>query len=161
MAPSTTYFGTQKPANPQQMLSREVGFTLIELMIVVSIIAILLMLAIPTYSNYTIRTKIGEALSVANSAKIAVASACQEDLTIDPLTSNRAGYSFDPSTYVASVVLAGPCTAPTITVTTQNTGAQLDPVLTITGELVDGSGRTSWTCVSSGLNIHLPQTCRS
>ena len=161
MAPSATCFGAQKPINNQKMLSREVGFTLIELMIVVSIIAILLMLAIPTYSNYTTRTKIGEALSVGTSAKTAVTSACQEDLTIDPLTAGLAGYSFVASNYVASVVVAGPCTAPTITITTHNTGAQTDPVLTLSAEVTAGSGRTTWTCVSSGLNSHVPDTCRS
>ncbi len=161
MAPSVTYYRAQKLINKQKKLSKGDGFTLVELMIVVAIIAIILTLAIPTYTNYSIRAKIGEALSVANAAKTAVASTCQEDLTIDPLTASRAGYGFEPATYVASIVLGGPCTDPTITVTTQNTGAQLDPVLTITGELVDGSGRTSWTCVSSGLNVHLPATCRS
>jgi len=50
-------------------LSKEDGFTLIELMIVVAIIAIILMLALPVYADYAIRTKIVEALSVANAAK--------------------------------------------------------------------------------------------
>ena len=48
------------------------GFTLIELMIVIAIIAILLALAIPAYQDYTIRTKVGESLSVMASAKLAV-----------------------------------------------------------------------------------------
>ena len=49
------------------------GFTLIELMIVVAIIGILAAVAIPAYQDYTIRAKVSEGLSVAGSAKVAVA----------------------------------------------------------------------------------------
>ncbi|MBT8053088.1 MAG: prepilin-type N-terminal cleavage/methylation domain-containing protein, partial [Gammaproteobacteria bacterium] len=41
------------------------GFTLIELMIVIAIVAILLALALPAYQDYTIRAKVTEGLSVA------------------------------------------------------------------------------------------------
>ena len=68
------------------------GFTLIELMIVIAVIAILLSLAVPVYSNYSTRAKIAEGMSVAAAAKTATRAACQEDLrpgfarTIIPLT---------------------------------------------------------------------------
>lgn len=85
---------------------QQAGFTLMEMMIVVAIIAIIVMLAIPAYQDYSIRAKISESLAVAAAAKTAITETCQ----INPLTTpsnSAAGYSFTASNYVATVIIGG------------------------------------------------------
>lgn len=137
------------------------GFTLIELMIVIAIIAILVALALPAYQDYTIRTKVTEGLSVAAAAKLAVSETCQSDPTVAP-TNATTGYNFSPSPYVNTVVVGGTCAAPTVTISTLNTGAATEVNLLLTGGFTADSGRITWACTTAqGETRHVPATCRS
>ncbi|WP_090896160.1 pilin [Azotobacter beijerinckii] len=86
------------------------GFTLIELMIVVAIIGILAAVAIPQYQDYTIKSKLGNALTSVDSLKTAVALCAQETgaLTACDAGSNGipAAADFTATKEVASVVVA-------------------------------------------------------
>ena len=143
------------------------GFTLIELMIVIAIIAILLALAIPAYQDYTVRTKVGEGFSVGAAAKLAVSETCQTDPTLTPAADgSNLGYSFEPSQYVDGVTFAGGCETadpPFIQISTSNTGALeiagADVTLNLAGNIQNG--RIDWTCTAdTGVDRHVPSTCR-
>jgi prepilin-type N-terminal cleavage/methylation domain-containing protein len=142
------------------MLGFTGGFTLIELMIVVAIIAIILTLGLPVYHDYAIRSKVGEALGSAAAAKTAVASICLAQPTIPAITEAITGYQFPaPTQYVASISLSGPCTQPVITIATRNTRATPNPVITLTGRL--DAGRMEFNCATSGIFQHVPFDCRN
>jgi type IV pilus assembly protein PilA len=136
------------------------GFTLIELMIVIAIIAVLVSLALPTYQDFTVRTRVSEGLSVAGAAKVAVAETCMTDPSISP-TNATTGYAFAGSKYVRSVVISHTCAEPWIVIRTRNTGAPTNIVLSLDGYLDSGSGRVEWNCHQvGGEDRHIPQSCR-
>lgn len=137
------------------------GFTLIELIIAVAVITIILAMAVPAFSNYSIRVIIVQSLSVASSAKTSIIFACQEDPTLTNLSKQAVGLNFKATTYIYNIEIGGDCNTPTIKLTTQATGAQPDPVLTITGDFTGDTRRMTWLCVSDGLNAHVPKSCQS
>lgn len=67
---------------PKRLSTRQSGFTLIELMIVIAIIGILAAVALPAYQDYTVRAKASELLLAA--------SACRTTIT-EVYQSGRAG----------------------------------------------------------------------
>ena len=66
------------------------GFTLIELMIVIAIVAILVALAVPAYKDYTIRAKVAECVNSAAVAKLQI-SEYRETVGSYPPNADSAG----------------------------------------------------------------------
>src|SRR5712672_3348951 len=84
------------------MKTLQKGFTLIELMIVVAIIAILAAIALPAYQDYTVRAKVTEPVVAADACKNSVAEFYESRGQL-PSNFASSGCSSDSSTYVASL----------------------------------------------------------
>ena len=67
------------------------GFSLLELMIVISLIGILTAMAVPSYQQYSKRARFAEVIATAEVYKTAIALALQEGIPMDELTNGVYG----------------------------------------------------------------------
>src|SRR5690554_1460621 len=141
------------------MRKMQQGFTLIELMIVVAIIGILAAIAIPAYQDYTARSQMSEAMSLASGVRTAVSEAYQTTGTL-PADNAAAGVSANTDiagTYVNDVAVANGVITATLRAGTpvntpiRSTTLVLTPVTTATGSM-------QWTCGGSADDKYYPSS---
>jgi type IV pilus assembly protein PilA len=145
--------------NIKQMQTKkaEGGFTLIELMIVVAIIGILAAVAIPAYSDYTVKAKVSEAASISGPARLAVAQAFNEGSLSTDTTNATIGLpdaADIKSKYVTSVTVAGTsATAGTVTVVMQETNNEAVDTKSIVYEVTCVEGAQCTTAYGSASDV--------
>jgi len=143
-------------------MKNQKGFTLIELMIVVAIIAILAAIAIPQYQTYVIRSQVTRAMGEAGDLKVAV----------EDCLNNGGGTGFGtPASCVdtssSSDILGGtghPVVgwSPTVPTITATLGTHANTKIAGGTVIWQRTSSGSWTCKTDGTKItptYAPASC--
>ncbi|MHC1481619.1 pilin [Frateuria aurantia] len=152
------------------MQKSQKGFTLIELMIVVAIIAILAAIAIPQYQNYITKAQFSESQQIMDGLKTPIAEYVTQSGACPVNSANGFGATTSyVGKYIASATLsetsAGSTTSTPVCkaaltfksstgVSSPLRGAEVDFSST------DNGGTLTWTCSSSVADKYKPATCQ-
>ena len=160
-------------------MQNQKGFTLIELMIVIAIIAILAAIALPAYNNYVARSQVSEAVSLAASFKTPVGLFVTEEGVCPTKTDEGftglevlTGSSDSVGQYVQSITFdadEGKCI---ITASmSDKANAKVKGNIVLTSSVIaasdsegsttsSGNGIAKWSCTSTISDEFLPKSCR-
>ncbi|WP_133129469.1 pilin [Legionella yabuuchiae] len=133
------------------------GFTIVELLVVLGIVAILAVIAIPVYQNYTVRARVTEGLAFATAAQLAVADTVATHGRL-PLSQAETNYlSPAPTDNVESVTIADDGSG---TVIIDYTPAAGDGTIIFLPTL-DATNNIYWICTGGTLETrYRPINCR-
>jgi type IV pilus assembly protein PilA len=145
--------------------SLQKGFTLIELMIVVAIIAILAAIALPAYQDYVARSQVSEAMSLTSGARTAVAEYYAErgDWPTGNAAAGLAAEASITGRYVRQVeVGSGGVISATMAAAGSASSKIAGDVFSLTP--ADAGGSIRWNCNTTTTTIddkYLPSSCRN
>lgn len=146
------------------------GFTLVELMIVVAIIGILASVAIPIYSDYTVRTKLSEVILAASACRTAISEVYQGGVTAPG--SGNWGCESGNSQFLERITTDddGAVTLTVRNISSAVNGLKIQMVPYASGVIATiaanfGSGISEWRCGPTAVGgvdrKYLPNSCRN
>jgi type IV pilus assembly protein PilA len=147
-------------------MTRNKGFTVIELMAVVAIVSILAVLALAAYSDYVVRSKVAEAMGFAAEARTSVSSYYYDTGSM-PQTNSQAGLpdpdSYDHHDFISRIELSSSEPYGVINITFKLIGTKADgKELQLVPTTMDGM--VYWRCLPPAVNgidsSQVPPNCR-
>ncbi len=144
------------------------GFTLIELMIIIAIVAVLVALAVPAYNDYTIRTKVLECINNASIAKMQISEYRQSLGSWPPAAADAAIVGVGDTRFCEGYINYDPATGSFVidldeaAIDESLVAFDLYPTMTPT---ILASGFIAWNCGPGASPIsklnYLPPSCRN
>lgn len=124
------------------------GLSTLTIIVTLTVLLVLAAIAIPTWHNHQVRSRVDEALKATDAAKLVVMEAAAIHGSLSDIKASELGYSSAAVTdpYVAHIGIGD---GGRIRLVTRNTGAPKDPVLLLIPSKGKGDRATSpitWSC---------------
>lgn len=154
-----TILGAQTYKTTGSFMTKQRGFTLIELMIVLAIIAILLLISVPAYKNYAVRAKVEDGLNLVGSAKTAIEEFQKKEGHFSSANPSNASYGIPTAASIRANNVSSVLTNGSQIVITYADDEHIQGQQAIVQGSVGPDGAVKWKCISSISHKFLPPNC--